>query len=174
MRFDYDNSLRLSPIPSQATSVSYSKELHACIKDEYAQNVDPIRGGASALAPHPFSEVLKSAAALDESSAGARSRGAQDSGKPIVVLIERSGSRNIPNFGTLRDALKALPITLRVFGANDGGTQADHLRLFASADVIVAPHGAGLTNSVAAWPSTVVVEFIPESGLSNLVYMQVR
>ena len=37
---------------------------------------------------------------------------------------------------------------------------------------IEGPHGAGLSNSVTAWPGTVVVEFIPEAGLSNLVYMQ--
>lgn len=46
------------------------------------------------------------------------------------------------------------------------------MRLFAAADVVVGPHGAGLTNALAAWPGSAVIEFVPESGLSNLVYMQ--
>lgn len=44
-------------------------------------------------------------------------------GKPVVVLIERSGSRAVFNAGDLRAALAALPVDLRVFGANAGGSQ---------------------------------------------------
>jgi hypothetical protein len=88
------------------------------------------------------------------------------------VLLERHGSRHVPNFGELRDALASLPVRLVVFGAEEPGSQADHLAAFADADVIVGPHGAGLTNALTSWPGTVLVEFIPDSGLSNLVYMQ--
>ena len=58
-------------------------------------------------------------------------------------------------------------INLVVFGASEPGSQADHLRSFSNADVIVGPHGAGLTNALTSWPGSVMIEFIPDSGLSE-------
>jgi len=52
-------------------------------------------------------------------------------------------------------------LTVRVFSDAAGSmpsTQAEILALFASAQVIVGPHGAGLANMVVARPSATVVE----------------
>ena len=43
--------------------------------------------------------------------------------------------------------------------------------MFYNSDVIVAPHGAGLSNIVACRPKTIVVEFMPAYPHVNICYM---
>ena len=77
------------------------------------------------------------------------------------------------NEAELRTALQSSPnFRTLVFSPKDTRTQAELLALFASADVVVGPHGAGLTNTVISWPGVGVVEFVPQHGLTNLVYLQ--
>jgi len=61
---------------------------------------------------------------------------------------------------------KLLGKRLKVFsGLSSTSTQTAlgaHIELFQSADVIIGPHGAGLTNMVYARPGTSVVEFVME------------
>ncbi len=45
----------------------------------------------------------------------------------------------------------------------------DQVRVFSQASVILAPHGAGLTNSIWARPGAVVAEFMP-TGLNDVGY----
>jgi hypothetical protein len=144
----------------QAASRAYLAGLHRCVVERYAA----LTGGR----PHPLAPLVAAAAErADKQAAAPRAA-------PKVVLIERSGSRAVHNAAELRSALGSVlpPGALHVFGAADGGSQAEHLRRFANADVVVAPHGAGQTNALVAWPGTVMMEFIPEAGLANLVYTQ--
>lgn len=50
--------------------------------------------------------------------------------------------------------------------------QAEIFREFAVADIIVAPHGAGLVNLLTAWPGTAIIELLPELHATYLCYMQ--
>ena len=160
-----------APAPIVRASVKYLARLHACLVDRYAQ-ISSAAGSPSA-AEHPIAPLVRAAAA--DAEADAEAAGAVATGvAPRAVLIERGGSRAIYNAGDLRAALdSALPTgALTVFGSSAGGSQSDHLSTFASADLIVAPHGAGQTNSLVCWPGTVMLELMPTSGLTNLVYPQ--
>ena len=45
------------------------------------------------------------------------------------------------------------------------------MELFACSNIIIAPHGAGLSNIIACKPGTVVIEVLLEGKLLNLCYM---
>jgi len=98
-------------------------------------------------------------------------------GRPRLVLIdrgieryfdspaaERRGSglqrRSIANFEALRGALAALPVDL-VTAVLETATLAEQAALFATADVIVAQHGAALANTIWCRPGTRVIEIGP-------------
>ena len=167
--------------PARVTmaSAAYLARLHECIASTYLElnngEFTMMVGGAGSggVRTHPLLPLMRlSATATSERLALASPLTAPP---PRVVLIERmTGSRSVTNAMELRSALEALQpaISLSVFGVGNARVQADNLREFASADVIVGPHGAGQTNGVVSWPGTAQVEFIPATGLSNLVYTQ--
>lgn len=86
-------------------------------------------------------------------------------GKTRLLLVTRTVSR-VPGFWPkLRAYLESHPGDFDIDDFDDStdlGTVPQQLARFAQADVIVAPHGAGLVNMVAARPSTCVLEFIPD------------
>jgi hypothetical protein len=50
---------------------------------------------------------------------------------------------------------------------------AEQMALIASARIIVAPHGAGLTNLLWAQPGTTLVEIFPEGGVHGSAFMRI-
>lgn len=87
---------------------------------------------------------------------------------PAAIYIDRGDSttRRLTNEAAIVQALAGRGITpVRLTGL-DLDTQA---LLFASAQLIVAPHGAGLTNLIFARPGTMVIELMPDR-LANWCY----
>ena len=78
-------------------------------------------------------------------------------GQPARILISRqdASSRRLVNEPALLLALKRFGVELFVPGAT---TPAEQLAVFASAELIIAPHGSALANLVACGPGTKVVE----------------
>jgi galactoside 2-L-fucosyltransferase 1/2 len=79
--------------------------------------------------------------------------------KPFIrqaVVIKRTGSRRYVQHDALVAALKHRKWDVHVFEAK--GSLLDHVRLFASADLVVGPHGAGFSNLVFCRPNTTVIE----------------
>jgi hypothetical protein len=185
VRHGFTRGTATAPPGIARASGSYLSKLHRCMLARYESAVTAkavaaaaagAPGGGTTVTParHPLAALVAAAdAELAASLPPAPAPGqppAPAPGRPPakVLLLERTGSRQVPNFGDLRDALAALPgVALRVFAAAEPGSQSDHLRAFADVDVIVGPHGAGLTNALTSWPGSVMVEFIPDSGLSE-------
>ncbi len=71
-----------------------------------------------------------------------------------------SQNRKIVNEGTLVDMLK------NKFGAkifmNTGQSVKEQARRFYEADIIISPHGAGLSNVIYCQPHATVIEFMPD------------
>lgn len=87
-------------------------------------------------------------------------------GKSRRVLLKRKqGKRSIVNFDELAE--KLTPLGFEVIAA-ERLSFAEQLELFASADCVVAAHGAGLANIVFCRPGTKIVEIISEDYLSHL------
>lgn len=84
------------------------------------------------------------------------------------ILIHRQTSRRILNEQEVFDYLKQRFPHLHwvVF---DSLSTEDTAHLFSKAAVIVAPHGAGLTNMIFSPPRTPVIEFMPEQ-YPNICY----
>ncbi|CAM9683069.1 unnamed protein product [Ectocarpus sp. 12 AP-2014] len=81
--------------------------------------------------------------------------------KPIMVLIVRAKKRGLGNNAEVRDALiENFPDhdVVEFFGTDPIREQ---LELFATASVIVAPHGAGLANIVVSPLHTMILEIGP-------------
>ncbi|CBJ29440.1 conserved unknown protein [Ectocarpus siliculosus] len=81
--------------------------------------------------------------------------------KPIMVLIVRKNKRGLGNNTEVRDALiQNFPDhdVVEFFGTDPIREQLD---LFATASVIVAPHGAGLANIVVSPLHTMILEIGP-------------
>lgn len=180
VRHGFTRATATAPVAIARASGAYLSKLHRCMLARYeaavtAKAVAAAVGGAAVTpARHPLTALVAAAdaelaASLPPPPAPGQPPPPAPARPPAkVLLLERTGSRNVPNFGDLRDALAALPgVALRVFAAAEPGSQADHLRAFADADIIVGPHGAGLTNALTSWPGSVMIEFIPDSGLSE-------
>ena len=99
---------------------------------------------------------------------GLAPRAAAPGPMPSALYVDRSDSstRPLQNEAAIRRALGERGFTpIRLTGL-DLDTQA---LLFASAQVIVAPHGAGLTNILFARPGARVIELMPDR-LANWCY----
>lgn len=86
----------------------------------------------------------------------------------IYVSRERARNRKVLNEAELVEALGALGVT-RVF--TEGMSLAEQMALFHGAELIVAPHGAGLTNLVFARPGSLVVELLPRAAPLTFFWM---
>jgi capsular polysaccharide biosynthesis protein len=82
-------------------------------------------------------------------------------GPTVRLLVSRQDAsvRRIINEAALALALERFGVRLVIPGTL---TPAEQLALFASAELIVAPHGAGLANLIACQPGTKVVEIAAE------------
>jgi hypothetical protein len=90
-----------------------------------------------------------------------------------VILVKRSGTRAVSNHDEVHTELSfALKDTHTVVVHRGNATLSQQLRLFAEADAVVAPHGAGLSLIMAMKKGSGVVEFVTEEG-SNLCYLYI-
>ena len=140
------------------SSSTYLRSLNKCVAHRY-------EAAAQGFAAHPAASILKSDPIV---------RSALRSARPVIIVVERRGQREITNSAALIAALSlALPRhEVRAFGPSGAGSQRDNLLAFADAVAIIGPHGAGLTNAIISPPGTLLLEFLPERGLTNLVYTQ--
>ena len=79
-------------------------------------------------------------------------------------MLRRKGEREIQNDDWILKRLGAMrDIDVRVFDDRAFGDQAAVFHAFATADAIVAAHGAGLTNAIVAKPGACVFEIMPRA-----------
>lgn len=85
-----------------------------------------------------------------------------------VLIVRRKSSRSIGNEQSLLEALRAAAEAVSTVSVFEPKSPADDMAAFANADVIVAPHGAGLANIVACPPWAHVVELLARP--TNIMY----
>jgi len=85
-----------------------------------------------------------------------------------IVVVKRSNSRRVQNHDQMVHTIASLYPHHRVVVYDDQESISvlQLAQLFHQADLIVAPHGAGLVNMMACRPGTVVMEFVPIDGNS--------
>ena len=84
-----------------------------------------------------------------------------------VLVIQRvGGQRSILNHEDLVQHLRTLYSTVVVHTGAE--PFADQLALFAAAEAVVGPHGAGMSNIVATPPPAAIVELLPVLGANNV------
>lgn len=79
--------------------------------------------------------------------------------KPRMLIISRKGTRRISNLRALVRVTKELGFEVVVSEA--GGNVKRYAQLVNSCDVMLAVHGAGLTNQVFLPPKAVVIQVVP-------------
>jgi hypothetical protein len=90
----------------------------------------------------------------------------------IVIMIQRRGSRVLQGYNELRQTLTD-NYRVDIWDMTpDVPPVEDLLRRFYLADLIIAPHGAGLSNMIASRPGTVVLEFLTNRDI-NYCYAMV-
>ncbi|CAM9968750.1 unnamed protein product, partial [Pylaiella littoralis] len=78
--------------------------------------------------------------------------------RPLIVLVVRTSKRGLQNSNQVRDALKQEFPAYDVVEFLGTGPIVRQLHLFATASLIVAPHGAGLSNMIVSPLHTPVLE----------------
>jgi hypothetical protein len=82
---------------------------------------------------------------------------------PRILVVQRTKHRVLANSQAVVDGVRSLGGDPNVSFFSDGALPAfsEGLRMFGEADVIIAPHGAALTNIVASAPRTLLLEYAP-------------
>ena len=82
--------------------------------------------------------------------------------RDTIVLIKRSAKRWFNNHNSILKMLKSIAekshLSVKVFGDRPPPTIPESRKLFNRAIMVVAPHGAGLSNIIFSQPGTCVVE----------------
>lgn len=84
------------------------------------------------------------------------------------IYIERGHLRNLENAAEVWAFLE--PAGFKAFRLEQLSV-ADQVKLFAGADFIVSPHGAGLSNLIFAPPGARVIEFMPDMEMRPFFWM---
>lgn len=84
-------------------------------------------------------------------------------GKPLQIgMIQRGESRRIGNFDEIKDGIQeAIPSADIICTNFQFNTVKEQAEWFATKDVVVAAHGAALTNSVFVTPGTIIMQMYP-------------
>ncbi len=94
--------------------------------------------------------------------------------RPNLVVIHRSGQRQLTDATATELGLQQLAaqysLQFRLFHDQRLPSQEDTMRMFYDAAVIVAPHGAGLSNMVYSQPGTYVIEAVCNPPHVNMCY----
>jgi hypothetical protein len=92
-----------------------------------------------------------------------------------IVLIIRSGKRRFQNSKQIEAVVKKAAednqLKYSVFGDNPVPTLNETMVMFQSAVMVVAAHGAGLSNIVFSEPETFVIEMVPYSKITPLCFL---
>jgi len=84
------------------------------------------------------------------------------------LYIEREHIRRVDNAEEVRDFLEREGFaTVRL----DGMSLLEQVALFAGAEFVVGPHGAGLSNLIFSPPSTRVIEFMPDTEMRPFFWL---
>ena len=89
-----------------------------------------------------------------------------------VLVVRRRGSREVANHDDMMARLKSSApagVVFKEFEAS--GSSRDQMAQFAHSTVILAPHGAGLSNVIVARPGTAVVELNVPGNDYNACYL---
>lgn len=89
-----------------------------------------------------------------------------------VVVVYRSGNRKVVNYDELVNRIRAkFPFLVLLQFRDDALPSTEKtFRIFYNASFIIAPHGAGLANIIAARKGTIVIEYITDDEWMSLVY----
>jgi hypothetical protein len=88
-----------------------------------------------------------------------------------VLIVKRKGSRAISNHDDLRSRLSTTYPLCHIAVHTGDENVLDQLKLFRSSTIIVAPHGAGLSNIIACREQTLILELMVEGRDVNICYM---
>ena len=84
------------------------------------------------------------------------------------IYVEREGFRKVGNAVEVRRFFEERGfVTARL----DGMSMIEQARVFASAEFVAGPHGAGLSNLIFTPPHARVIEFIPESEMRGFFWL---
>ena len=93
-----------------------------------------------------------------------------------LILIKRSGRRHFTNHTLIEQLLnktsKEFGFNFVVFGDNPPPSLNETMILFSLASIVVASHGAGLSNLVFGRPGTLVIEGLCNKPHTNLCYQR--
>jgi hypothetical protein len=89
----------------------------------------------------------------------------------IYVSRADAGHRRVINEDLLRRELERRGFTVVTLG---GRLVAEQINMFRNADIVVGPHGAGLSNIVFCEPGAVLYEFVPEGYLNSCFNVPAR
>jgi capsular polysaccharide biosynthesis protein len=92
----------------------------------------------------------------------------RDGPRRILVSRRDAMARRLSNEAALAARLEALGFVCVTPGALP---VAEQIRLFASADIVVAPHGAGNVNMAFCPPGAAFLELVPAGNASSLYWM---
>jgi hypothetical protein len=93
---------------------------------------------------------------------------------PTFILVKRNGvRRSLLNHENVLLKIRQLWKLGPVIEHSGDGTFLQQMSLFASAMIIMGPHGAGLSNAIAMSEGSIMIEIIPEVGSNafNMCYM---
>ncbi|CAM9769579.1 unnamed protein product [Ectocarpus sp. 6 AP-2014] len=94
--------------------------------------------------------------------------------RPVIVLIVRTARRGLKNNDDVREALKLNFPEFRVVEFSGADSIRSQLKIFATASVIVGPHGAGLANMIASPLRTPILEIAPTNCPSCFLTLAVK
>ena len=86
----------------------------------------------------------------------------------LLVLFRRSGKRGLANHGEVVRAAWRLWAGGTVMEHGGEGTFRAQMELYAVAEAVLGPHGAGMTGMIAMRPGGAVAEVLPEAGNNRL------
>ena len=88
-----------------------------------------------------------------------------------ILVIKRNGGRKVLNHRALVSSLRAKFSPAYHINTFTSATFKDTMALFHSSNLVIGPHGAGLSNIIACKAGTGIVEFLLQGKLLNLCYM---
>ncbi len=91
-------------------------------------------------------------------------------GRKIYISRQFTGMRRILNEEAVRDALVERGFEIVVLGKL---ALAEQMAAFAEADVIISPHGAGLTNVIFCNRGTLLIEIFPDIGVHSSSFRRI-
>lgn len=93
-----------------------------------------------------------------------------------VVLIQRSGKRKFSEHAAIETMVTRITaeynLSFSLFTDNPVPSLTETMKMFHSAVLVVAPHGAGLSNVIFSQPGTFVIESVCNPPFVNLCYLR--